>query len=128
MSPGVCSLQTYRHATPHRAHSVTCYFPTGQPSDDKCSPCRRRSPFRSGPTYAPLRSDSVRSCTVESAHPYQPGEDCLWSISVEGAETVEVCVPAGYLYPCSSTPRGGSRLVVLAFRRRPPPVPLLPPA
>lgn len=43
-----------------------------------------------GPTYALLQSASSRACTVESAHPYQPGEDHMWPISVAGAETVEV--------------------------------------
>lgn len=45
-----------------------------------------------GPTYAPLRLASGSPCTVESTHPYLPGEDRLWPICVQGAETVEVGV------------------------------------
>ncbi|CAM9151445.1 unnamed protein product, partial [Scytosiphon promiscuus] len=43
-----------------------------------------------GPTYAPLQSAPDRSCVVESAHPYQPGEDYAFPIRIEGAETVEL--------------------------------------
>ncbi|CAN0512376.1 unnamed protein product, partial [Ectocarpus sp. 12 AP-2014] len=69
-----------------------------------------------GPTYAPLQSASSRACTVESAHPYQPGEDHMWPISVAGAETVElsfdpmsrVARPEDHIALSWRTPSGGS--------------------
>ncbi|CAM9308901.1 unnamed protein product, partial [Ectocarpus sp. 12 AP-2014] len=69
-----------------------------------------------GPTYAPLQSASSRACTVESAHPYQPGEDHMWPISVVGAETVElsfdpmsrVARPEDHIALSWRTPSGGS--------------------
>ncbi|CAM9323533.1 unnamed protein product, partial [Ectocarpus fasciculatus] len=69
-----------------------------------------------GPTYAPLLSASRRACIVESAHPYRPGEDHMWPISVAGAETVElsfdamsrVARPEDHIALSWRTPSGGS--------------------
>lgn len=44
-----------------------------------------------GPAYSLVeRDDSDLQCVVESAHPYQKGEDRSWPISIVGAEAVEV--------------------------------------
>lgn len=85
---------------------VPCFGPTYSPQSLQldwifiprrvlvATPPRSRGPMHTvvlpGPTYLPLEKVSEGRRVVESAHPYQSGEDCSWPIAIEGAETVEV--------------------------------------
>ncbi|CAM9133388.1 unnamed protein product, partial [Laminaria digitata] len=42
-----------------------------------------------GPTHARGQQEDQR-CVVESAHPYEPGESRVWSVVMEGANTIEI--------------------------------------